>query len=406
MDRNGGGADLGAIAELRERAQLGAVASETLDTGDLWGNAAVGPLLWRAKSLRDPPCFYPVFRWGDLHSWSFLALLVQKGRLDVNRSVAFDAERKDFVYHAGADTIDREIDRVGGPHLAAPDEFLDAEAYARAIADGLRGDVAACELRHPGYTNVVLVGGKDSQNLLLLPWRNPVIAVSAQPNFPLVQEFARRNDLRIPVRELTDPSDAEVHDREILENACRANLIHFRWGADLRRIAFDHGGKLIFWKGQVADALTTPYWKTLTHPIRGAENLARKLYARADHLFPHALQTALTERVIVPRLRRTLWRRCAMFQGTHMGVIRAITGALVLSAYHGPRVSHAWQRVRWVDAVQRDLRVRIGELLHGAPVHYPTTNPGPPLSSQRAGHTQPARFFEALRRDGIEVSGV
>lgn len=388
------------IAELRERLSAPLPLRPTVTESELWSDRDA--LVVRASSFSGTPHFYPVYRLGDHYSWSLPALLVLKGELHVNRRAAQRASRPGFLYAPGNDTIDREIQRVGGPPRAeAGGRLTNADALAQAWVEALLGDVAERE-QEPG-TNVILAGGRDSLNLLLLPWRRPTLVVSAQPNTPLVRRFVADNGLDVEVRELTDPRDDEVLAREVLENACRADLRHYRWGAHLRQLVHEIGGRVTFWKGQVADALTTPYWKTLTHPPGGLRNKLRKVYARTDTLLPAGLRDALAERWLVPSLFEVLWHRCAMFQGAHMGVLRAVTGGLPLSAYHGPRVSAVWRRIQFSRAVTEDVRPRIGALLRGAPVRYPETNPGPPPSAFRAGLCRPEVLFQLLQDAGISV---
>lgn len=391
------------LSELRERLAAPPPQLASASEADLWG--AREALVVRAERFEGLPGFYPVYRFEDFYSWSLIALVVLKGSLRVNPRAAHSARREGFLYDPGNDTIDREIQRVGGPPspLAGP-PLRDADAFVRAWAEALRQDVAEREAGGEG-SHVVLAGGRDSLNLLLLPWQKPPLVVSAQPNTPLVRRFVEQNDLGLEVRELCDPRDDGVLTREVLENACRADLRHYRWGAHLASLAAELPGPVTFWKGQVADALTTPYWKTLTHPPGGPWNKLRKVYARLDFLLPGALRRAVARRWLLPSLFRTLWVRCAMFQGAHMGVIRGVSGGLPLSAYHGPRVSAVWRRVCFADAVREDVRPRIGALLHGGPVRYPESNPAPPPSVFRAGLCRPEVFFERLRAGGIPVHG-
>ncbi len=396
-------AEMSTVGGLRERVAAPVEKQQELSESHLWDQEGKS-LIWQAKRFVGRPHFYPVYRWGEHYSWSLAALILYKGRLVLNRHAAEAAASPRFLYYPGVDTIDAEIERIGGPpalmdepHIASTEELVVAWVEA------LQADVAERELRHPGCTNVILAGGKDSMNLLLLPWRNPTLVVSAAPNFQLVRRFVANNDLDIEVRELCDFRNEDVLEGEILGNGCRADLRHYRWGAHLTELADEFGGRALFWKGQLADVVTTPYWKTFTNPPSGPRNLARKVYARMDCWLPQGVQTAVADRWLVPGLLEALWKRGAMFQGTHMGVLRGLTGCLFVSAYHGPRVSSVWRGVRYVDAVQSDIRPRIGALLRGGPVHYPAENPAPPPSAFRAGLCQPQHFLRAVRSLGVEV---
>ena len=90
-----------------------------------------------------------------------------------------------------------------------------------------------------------------------------------------------------------------------------------------------------------------------------------------------------------------------MWQGAHMSMLRDLTDALVLSGYHGPAVKDVVSQVDWKIAVQEELRPLVGRYLHGGPVHYPSTNPGPPLSKIREDISHIEPFLKTLLLTGI-----
>jgi hypothetical protein len=63
------------------------------------------------------------------------------------------------------------------------------------------------EADHPGFASILLCEGKDSLNLSLLPWKNPVIVASASPIYNLVKAFTTDNDLSFDVISLDYNSD-------------------------------------------------------------------------------------------------------------------------------------------------------------------------------------------------------
>jgi hypothetical protein len=387
---------------LRERIAAATEVCDELTDERVW--SAHGTVVWRASRFTGAPSFYPVYRWRDHYSYSPLALILAKGTLSLNPRVTSCASRPSFMYYPGSETIDREIERIGGPPLRASGRGVtESGEYAERMAAALRADLSAAQERHPDKRHVVLCGGKDSLNLLLGPWKRPVVALSAPPNFEHVRDFVRANDLPHEVRRLDDPRDDAVLEREILETCCRASLEHYRWGAHLQLIARELGGELIFWKGQVGDALTTPYWKTLCHPPSGARRKAHRAYVFAEPFVPAGLRRRIARDVLEPYFRRTLWIRCAMFQGSHMSVIRAVSDCLVLSGYHGREMTRLVREVDFTDAVPEDIRPRIGRLLLGRDVRYPSENPSPPPSQLRVGLSHPDRFLELLARERFPV---
>lgn len=356
-----------------------------IDEEDLW--LTPGPVIWQAERFRGAPMFYPVYRSGDLYATSPLPLIVHHGALEVDEAIARQV-RKQVRYLATNATIDRRVRRVGCPEMSTL-ELSDPAAYITAFAAATRSDIARVEAARPGFTNLVLCGGRDSLNLLLLPWQNPVLAVSARPNFPLVQQFVRDNHLAIDVLELED-RDASLLDSEIASNACRIGLDHVRWCAELRALAARFDRRAIFWVGALGDIFTTPKWRTYNHSFA----LAR---LRA---LPGLRGLADTD--AGPSLYAwTSYYRGGMWQGGNMSLLKDITDALVLSAYHGPAMRALLARVDLRGAATTDIRPAIGEALAGGPVVYPTDNPSPPPSSFRQGRSHFAAFLEVLSRYGI-----
>ena len=217
-------------------------ARETLTEDDIWLDPT--PTLWSARRFVGSPRFYPVYRRGELYSFSPVFLLAHKRAVDVDPEFVRRVDvrtRSGTAYYSGTATIDREIERIGGPTPHAPTIFTPAE-YARRLAAAMIADIERVEAAHPGVPHVVLCGGKDSLNMLLLPWRAPVLAVSARPNYPLVREFIAANKLAIECRELRD-EDRELLPLEIFYNGCLSELMHCRWSGELRALAAKYQGR-------------------------------------------------------------------------------------------------------------------------------------------------------------------
>jgi hypothetical protein len=301
--------------------------------------------------------------------------------------------RSDWLYISGKATIDRDVRRVGGPLQIAFD-IGDSNEYVQLLADAMVRDAAAIEEAHPGFTNIVMCGGKDSLNLLLLPWKNPVVAASAAPNHALVKAFVKENGLKFETILLED-DDCSLIDLEILVNCCMRNLEHARWGPQLLRLSEAQGGRVIFWKGQLGGYMK-PSWRTYYPHERARLFGLINRFGAFKRLFE---RTGLAQRLFF----MTLWYRGAMWQGTHMSFIRLLTGSLVLSGYHGPAVKEVVSRVDLSRAVNEDIRPRIGKILHGAEVVYPAENPGPPSSKIRRGISGPEPFLRALKTLDIAI---
>lgn len=359
--------------------------TDVLSEGDIWSQAGVD--VWRSDGFVGCPSFYPVYRYENYYSHSVINLVAFKNKLHLNRKFIARAKRNPMNYHSGMDTVDQDIVRVGGVILSKRTVRSKAE-YAERIAEAMRLDVSAIENRYPDYQHVVMCGGKDSLNILLLPWKTKLIVLSAAPNYPLVESFVLRNGLPHSVVELKD-QDTSTLQAEILYNACFTNLEHCRWTGELKAFVDGYGGKAIVWKGQMADAFTTPNWRTYAH----STNVIAQYYKKHIEGLVRRQSPADLQR----RSLHASWHRGAMWQGAHMSLLRSVCGALFLSAYHGEAMTKVFSEVDFTAAVKDDVRPLVGGILHGSPVSYPDTNPRPPISRIRSGVSDPDHFLSAFQ---------
>lgn len=387
------------VQHLIDRVDARTVELDTLHETDMVQKH--GPLIWKTGKFVGNPHFYPVYRYEDMYSHSLLALIVKKRRLVLNESVLELAKAPDFTCVMANQILDKEITRVGQAHSCGF-SITDVDVYAQRIVAALKEDVVAIESANPGFVNVILCGGSDSLNLLLLPWKNETIALSAEPNYGHVKAFVEQNALNIKVMRLDDELDPEELNDEILECCCRVDLAHWRWGAALRRIAKDLDKKLIFWKGQAGDLYMSTTWMAYMHPIKPAQRLLRRIYRKTNSHLPDGMAQAIG-RSMQPSVVRASWNRTASFQGAHMGFIREIADCLTVSAYHGPAIMKVWQEADLAAVARTDMRPKVGKLLLGRDVIYPQKNPGPAPSGIRLGLSQPNRFLDLLKLTGVEI---
>ena len=90
-------------------------------------------------------------------------------------------------------------------------------------------------------------------------------------------------------------------------------------------------------------------------------------------------------------------------QGAHVAYIREVADCLTLSAYHGPQMSQILASADLSEVAQEDMRDKIGKLLLGRDVQYPTSNPTPPPSMFRNNKNMVDEFIQALEAGGIRV---
>ncbi|MEZ5756636.1 MAG: hypothetical protein R3D86_00285 [Emcibacteraceae bacterium] len=362
-----------------------------------------GPLLWKADRFDGMPAFYPVYRYNNYYSYSPLALILHKNTLHLNPAAVKKLNAKDFILLGHDTPIDQDVERIGASH-GFTEKITDAEDYCRMLVEAIKTDIAEIEKLNPGFINVIMCGGKDSLNLLLLPWQNPVVAYSAVPNYPLVCDFVKENNLDIEVRLLEDSFDENYLQDEIAELCCRLDSVHWRWGHHIKKITDDYSKKLIIWKGQMADAYFAPRWKTYIYPENEPRLFFCKVYNKLSPYLPMFLSVPFGH-LISRMVADTVWNKGAISQGDHMAFIRALTDTLVLSAYHGKNVQKVLSSVDLAKAVQKDVRMKIGEMLHGKPVIYPSSNPSPKLSGFREGSHKPEKFIDLLKKHGVDIIG-
>lgn len=352
----------------------------------------------RLRNSIDSPHFAPQYKWGEHINYSPLKLILEKGYIKVNpRAVEFWSN-PDRHYAPPGYFVDMEIERIGKPHTYSK-EIHSEETAVKGISTAMAHDMQLAEKTFPQHINVILCGGKDSLNLLLLPWTNPVLVVSADPNYPLVKEFLKNNGLSYDIIKLEDERNVDL-DKEILINCCRNNLSHCKWGGHLKEIATDYDKKVIFWKGQVgAELFNYSRWKVYkyTSPEAGI-SLSGHLSLNPDGWIEFFQR--LRYKIIDPKkvLFEAHWKRGAHWQGVHMGFLHELTGAPVLSGYHGPKVTEVLKKIDHIKAVTRDIRPLIGEHLFGGKVVYPDTNPGPEPSSIRKGVSDVDTFLKTLMK--------
>jgi len=361
-----------------------------------------GPAVWKADRFAGSPSFYPVYRYRNFYSYSPLSLILLKGGLRLNHRVAKRVSMPNYRYYSGKDTLDREITRIGGPPKPGC-VIKDPDRYAHNIAQAMCEDTQAVESNHPGFTNIILCGGKDSLNLTLLPWSNSTILASAPPNYDLVKKFVTDNGLKYDVIALDDRDTSILH-LEVLVNCCRNNLQHCRWGSQLRDLSRTLRGKVIFWKGQLGSPIMTPYWKTFKHSPNVVSKTIPRFYKIAKRYGQYPLKCLLGKNRFAQRyFFKSLWYRGAMWQGAHVSIIRQLTDVLTVSGYHGPAMQKVLSQVDLHAAVQTDIRPLVGRYLRGSPVLYPSTNPTPPLNELRKGMSHVEPFLKALSSFGIPV---
>ena len=357
--------------------------------------------IWQAERFEGIPTFYPVYNYENYYSYSLLALIVKKQSLAINEKAYNYASSQNFEILPNETLIDREIRRISGPTRFG-NEISDTSQYCLKIVEAIKKDIALIEKANPGYTNVIMCGGKDSLNMLLLPWENPVIVYSAEPNFPLVQQFVKDNNLSYEVKELKDPYDEEHLADEVAELCCRVDSRNWRWAKHISQISEQYSRKIVIWKGQMGDVFFSTNWKTYIYPEKQPKLFLCKIFKKFSSFMPGFLVEKLGK-IIIKDVEQTHWIKGSVAQGAHMGFIRALANCLVLSIYHGKNVMEVLSTVSLPETVNTDIRNEIGTILFKKRVFYPSANPSPKLIENRAGAHCPDKFIRLLKKNGIEI---
>jgi hypothetical protein len=372
---------------------------DKITTSEIWRRHET--YIYQSKEIGEILPFYPIYKYKDFYSFSLLALIAHKGYLRLAPTFASRNLHGDRDVAEPNPTIDAEVSRLGG-QASLTQAISDADAFTHAMSEAMRADITEVCNANPGSRHIVLCGGRDSLNILLHRWSAPVVAYSAEPNYPLVARFVDDNKLGIDVRRLEDPEPQGGLDREIAEASCLVRLENWKWTEHLRQIARAEAVPPVFWKGQVADAYLTDYWRSYTHRSNKTYKFLRKAYKIIERKVPNSLDPLFVGHAIAD-FEKTLWLRASVGQGAHLGLIRSICNCLALSAYHGPRTLDVMHRADLRALTRRDIRVDLGRALLGRDVKYPTENPGPPASGFREGTRTVERYVAAIRSLGIDV---
>lgn len=331
--------------------------------------------------------FYPLYNWKNFYSYSPLNLLKLKGNLNYNPNIEEYLEEGEVKKYLPPNIfIDKNIRRVGGPMIYSKAKIFDEETFINEFVRALIEDIRYLEDNNKNSFFGILTGGKDSLNLLLLPWRSKIIAFSADPNYKLVKEFCAVNNLKIEVIRLEDEEIEDINwiENETLIGCCRVGLRDIRWSKNLFNINKqfkERNEKLVIITGSLADTFLTPYFKKY-RCIWKSHFLSKMIYKFKS------FKSIFYE---------TSWIRGAQWQGVFHGIIRESSGLRNFSAYHGKNVLKVIRNVDLDKVVNHDLRQKIGERIFEKPVIYPLHNPSPPSWAKRQKFSSVDKFKTLLK---------
>jgi len=335
----------------------------------------------QVEAVKDTTCgIYPVYytaKDGQLHIASSVSPLVLLHG-DLHEDTTFTHYEGGKVWHEGPSTIDARVKKlpafgyvtmrdgalwerdefehanyIGGTRRFVEQSAKAHEAFVEQSAKAHEAFVARIEKMYPGDAHVVLLGGVDSQTIMLVPKVKPANwhVLSMEPNASLVWGWLKRNGIeygRFFRRRVTHRPGIDFVHRIVWATDCMADPRHYRSGDFMVEIARAFGGDVIFWAGTLGDAI----------------------------------QGGCHSRAYVPtgsgRYWNSLLTRGPGWQGmAHQNCLRQ-TGCPMLSLYHSPEI---WRDVYTrtdMSALPRDVRQRVGVRLHGRQVEWLRRNPHPP----------------------------
>lgn len=263
------------------------------------------------------------------------------------------------------ETIDQSVRKLrpfqvvtpGNNHTTFVPDFSinDTQTIVRLSAGCIQDFIRHIETLFPHHQQVVLAGGRDSQIILAVRkvshdnWH----CFSADPNYPLIEQWLRQNSLKIRSLIRHDNRNEETRHETVEKIICGdlyADPAHMRWLPTLRRLAQKFGGRCIFWAGTMS-SLAHFYHSSALH-ISGV-----------DHL----------------RFFQSHFDRTSSWQGNYHQIFKNFVRCPLLSPYHSREI---WEQVYShynPEAVTEgmDLRPALGDTLYGSRLAWSDQNPSP-----------------------------
>jgi hypothetical protein len=323
--------------------------------------------IYRAREVVADNYLYPMYAYYDGEAFvtatSVYALIRRKGRFVRNpRFQTTHFFRPTFL------TPDAEIMRVRTTHRRSTKELTDPERIIKLGAELMQEYVSEIEHAYLGAVHILLMGGKDSQNIILANRSERWVVLSGEPNTSLNERFVEGNG--IAIERFVGPSN-ETDDRllaeELLASDCFYDVAHFRYLPLLRELVNEFEGKAVIWMGTSGDGVFS----------------RNNNHRDSDYYAVHDLHVG-------------------MAMGIYHQVIKNLLNIPVVSPFQSPRMlDELFYRFNpyFVDRVG-DVRAQIGEILLGRPVKYPDTNPGPDPWKRNRCNSLPI-YIKTIKKDGV-----
>lgn len=326
--------------------------------------------VYRAKSVEADNYLYPMYYFMDgddyIISTSVYGLIHYKKRFI--RNPRFQATR---FYRPTFLTIDQEIRRVRTTYRRSTLELTDKDSIVKLGARLIQDYITQIENRFPGWVHILLMGGRDSENIILAKRTERWVILSGEPNALSNKEFIKDNGIKIErFIALSNETDNTFLLEEVMASDCMYDIAHFRWVRQIYDLVKEYDKKALIWIGTDGDGI---FKRNINHRDK-------------DYYAVHDLHL-----------------------GTAMGVwhqmLKNLLNILVISPYQSPTfLNELFYRFDpyFVDSAG-DVRPEIGEILFGEKVKYPLKNPTPAPWRRNRAISIPT-YIKQLKRDGIPCS--
>ncbi len=323
--------------------------------------------IYRTKEVRNENYLYPAYylKEGDDYvvSTSVYNLIRYKKRFI--RNPKFQAT---LFYRPSFLTIDSEIKRVRTFGRRSTKEITDKDTIVKKAAQLIQGYVTEMEERYPGYVHILLMGGKDSENIILTKRNERWVVVSAAPNDTLNDRFLKDNGIKVDrYMPISNKTDNTFLLQEVMASDCSCGIAHFRWVKILNNLIEEFDGKIVLWMGSAADVLFKP----------NVNHKDRDYYAVFD-------------------------LQLGMLNGIWHQLYKNLFNIPVVSPYQSPRfLDDLFYRFDpYFSLKTGDVRPEIGNSLYGRCVKYPS-GPLPLPSWERRYDLTIPMYVGQLKREGI-----
>ncbi|MBF0473691.1 MAG: hypothetical protein HQK91_09730 [Nitrospirae bacterium] len=323
--------------------------------------------IYKAKTVRADNYLYPMYFYKDgdtfVVSTSVYALINYKGRFIRNPKFQTTTYARATYL-----TIDKEINRVRTTPRRSSLEIIDKDVIVDLGVKLIQKYITEIETLYPDRVHIVLMGGKDSQNIVLAKRKSKWIVFSSYPNAPLNEKYILDNKIEIE-RFVSVSNDTEnsLLKQEIMASDLYYNITHFRWTKALKDLVSEYNGKAILWLGTDGDGIFK----------KNANHREKDYYAR------HELGVGMS-------------------MGIQHQVIKNILNIPVISPYQSPAFLDELFFKFDPYFVRKHLETRheIGEKFLGRPVIYPEENPEPEMWDRNRTIALPS-YINQLKNEGI-----